>query len=178
MEASLSALSLLVAAIMFAAEPTAVNTPAAADQLHHWRNEIRSALFVPDPLPPINAQSHGTFEPTSDVIAERITYQTQFGLRIPAILYLPKSHRGKLPALIVVNGHGGDKYSWYAFYSGVMYARGGTAVLTYDPIGEGERNAERKSGTRAHDKVLTPDEMGRRMGGLMVTDVMQALSYL
>jgi hypothetical protein len=59
-----------------------------------------------------------------------------------------------------------------------MYPRAGAAVLTYDPIGEGERNAERKSGTRAHDKVLMPDEMGRRMGGLMVTDVMQAVSYL
>jgi dienelactone hydrolase len=93
-------------------------------------------------------------------------------------VYLPKNHKGKLPALIVVNGHGGDKFSWYAFYSGVLYARAGAAVLTYDPIGEGERNAERKSGTRAHDKLLEPDEMGRRLGGLMVTDVMQAVSYL
>jgi dienelactone hydrolase len=83
-----------------------------------------------------------------------------------------------LPALIVVNGHGGDKYSWYDFYSGIAYARAGAAVLTYDPLGEGERNIDQKSGTRAHDKVLMPDEMGRRLGGLMVTDVMQAVSYL
>src|SRR5437868_1422649 len=161
-----------------AQEPRSAAHPLAAEQQGQWRAAIRSALFVPDPLPPLKAQSHGTFEPTADVIAERITYQTQFGLRVPAILYRPKSHSGKLPALIVVNGHGGDKYSWYAFYSGIMYARGGAAVLTYDPVGEGERNSERKSGTRAHDKVLMPDEMGRRMGGLMVTDLMQAVSYL
>src|SRR4029079_16070136 len=98
--------------------------PLPREQQQHWRDQIRSALFCPNPLPPLQAQSHGKFEPTSDVIAERITYQTQFGLRVPAILYLPKKHRGKIPALIVVNGHGGDKYSWYAFYSGVMYARG------------------------------------------------------
>src|SRR5206468_6722037 len=140
--------------------------------------QIRSVLSIPDPLPSLETESYGRFEPTEGVVAEQVSYRTQFGLRVPAILYLPKSHTGKLPALIVVNGHGGDKYSWYAFYSGMIYARGGAAVLTYDPIGEGERNAERKSGTRAHDKLLEPVEMGRRMGGLMVTDVMQAVSYL
>ncbi|HEY2411638.1 MAG TPA: alpha/beta fold hydrolase [Pirellulaceae bacterium] len=155
-----------------------LNGPLNREQQSQWRKQIRTALSVPDPLPPLNSESYGKFEPIEGVIAERISYSTQFGLRVPAILYLPKSHRGKLPALIVVNGHGGDKTSWYAFYSGIAYARGGAAVLTYDPIGEGERNAERKSGTRAHDKVLTPDELGRRMGGLMVTDIMQGVSYL
>jgi Prolyl oligopeptidase family len=56
--------------------------------------------------------------------------------------------------------------------------RAGAAVLTYDPIGEGERNIQRKSGTRAHDKLQEPEEMGRRMGGLMMMDLMQAVSYL
>jgi dienelactone hydrolase len=152
--------------------------PLTAAQQRQWRSQIRSALFVPDPLPALAAETHGRFEPAPGVVAERVTYQTQFGLSVPAILYLPKAPGGRMPGLIVVNGHGGDKFSWYAFYSGVLYARAGAAVLTYDPIGEGERNADRKSGTRAHDKVLAPEEMGRRMGGLMVTDVMQAVSYL
>jgi dienelactone hydrolase len=99
-------------------------------------------------------------------------------MRVPAILYRPKSWSGKIPGFIVVNGHGGDKYSWYAFYTGILYARAGAAVLTYDPAGEGERNIERKSGTRAHDKVEPPPELARRLGGLMMTDVMQAVSYL
>src|SRR6476646_2438177 len=113
--------------IASAQDPTAIPSPLTADQQRLWRDQIHSVLFVPNPLPPLQAQAPGKFEPTTDVIAERITYETQFGLRVPAILYLPKSHRGKLPALIVVNGHGGDKTSWYAFYSGVMYARGGAA---------------------------------------------------
>jgi len=151
---------------------------SAAVQTNSQRAQIRSTLFVPDPLPALAPQSHGQFEPTPGVIAERVTYGTQFGMRVPAIVYRPKTHTGKLPALIVVNGHGGDKYSWYAFYSGMMYARAGAVVVTYDPIGEGERNSERKSGTRAHDKLVPPPEMGRRMSGLMITDVMQAVSYL
>jgi hypothetical protein len=47
---------------------------------------------------------------------------------------------GRIPAFIVVNGHGGDKYSWYAWFTGITYARAGAAVLTYDQAGEGEQS--------------------------------------
>ena len=139
---------------------------------------IREALFVPDPLPALETKVHGQFEPEPGIVAEKISYATAYGLRVPAVVYRPANPRGRAPALIVVNGHGGDKRSWYAFYSGIAYARAGAVVLTYDPIGEGERNSQRKSGTRAHDQLVEPDEMARRMGGLMQTDVMQAVSYL
>lgn len=142
------------------------------------RTAIRVALRVPDPLPQLEAASHGRFEPAPGVIAERVSYATEYGMRVPAILYLPAATARKVPGFVVVNGHGGDKYSWYAMYAGVLFARNGMAVLTYDPIGEGERNIDRKSGTRAHDRYVPPDEMARRMGGLMMTDVMQAVSYL
>jgi dienelactone hydrolase len=150
-------------------------TPA---QEEGWRSEIKANFFVPSPLPALAAETHGRFEPEPGVIAERVTYNTQFGVRVPAILYLPKTRAGKIPAVVIVNGHGGDKYTWYAFYSGVLYARGGAAVLTYDPAGEGERNIGRRSGTRAHDRVEPPDELARRVAGLMITDLMQAVSYL
>jgi dienelactone hydrolase len=142
------------------------------------RRRIESTLFVPDPPPALNPVSYGNFEPTPGVVAERITYGTEFGMRIPAILYRPAKPSPKAPALIVVNGHGTDKYSWYSFYTGMLYAKAGAFVLTYDPIGEGERNAERKSTTRQHDIPVAPEEMGRRMSGLMITDVKQAVSYL
>jgi dienelactone hydrolase len=111
-----------------------------------------------------------------------VTYGTQFGLRVPAIVYLPdplpKTSNGKVPAFIVVNGHGGDKFSWYAFYTGILYARAGAVVLTYDPTGEGERNAQRLSGTRAHDRIKGDAVLARKQAGLMITDLMQAVSYL
>ena len=143
------------------------------------REQIEATLFVPSPLPKLDPESYGEFEVAAGVIAERVSYATDYGLRVPAIVYRPKVlPKGNVPGLIVVNGHGGDKYSWYAFYSGILYARAGAVVVTYDPIGEGERNAERKNGTRQHDRNVDPPEMGRRMGGLMITDVMQAVSYL
>jgi dienelactone hydrolase len=143
------------------------------------RQQIRAALLVPETLPALAAEHYGQVEIAPGVIAERVSYATDYGLRVPAIVYRPRQKpAGKMPGLIVVNGHGGDKYSWYAFYAGILYARAGATVLTYDPIGEGERNAQRKNGTRQHDRNLEPEEMGRRMGGLMMTDVMQAVSYL
>jgi hypothetical protein len=56
-----------------------------------------------------------------------------------------------MPGIVVVNGHGGDKASWYAYYTGVLYARAGAVVLTYDPIGEGERNDDHKDFASEHD---------------------------
>ena len=154
-------------------------TGFSPDRAAEWRAQIRRMLFVPETLPSLDAQTHSRFVPTPGVVAERVSYGTQFGMRVPAVLYLPDPiPETQIPALIVVNGHGGDKYSWYAFYSGVLYARAGAAVLTYDPTGEGERNRERQSGTRAHDAVEAPDELAQRLSGLMLTDVMQAVSYL
>jgi len=151
---------------------TALNDPAAL------RRTIQGTFHVPDPLPAVDAEKHGSFEVEPGVIADRVTYNTQLNMRVPAIVYHPADTSVKRPAVIIVNGHGGDKYTWYAFYAGVLYARAGGVVLTYDPIGEGERNAQHKSGTRAHDKYVPPDENGRWMEGLMMTDIRQATSYL
>lgn len=157
--------------------------PVNREQEAKWRSAIREALMVPDPLPPLDARTRGAFEPVAGVVAERVTYGTQFGMRIPAIVYFPKERKTRVPALIVVNGHGGDKYTWYSFWSGILYARAGAVVLTFDPTGEGERNKDRRTGTRAHDRlepVNAPwhQELARRQGGLIIGDVMQAVSYL
>jgi len=140
--------------------------------------QIREALFVPEPGPAPAVRVHGRFEAAPGVTAERISFETLHGLRVPAILYRPERPRGRGPGLVVVNGHGGDQYSWYAFYTGVLYAWAGAAVLTYDPIGEGERNSARQSGTRAHDRLIEPPETARRLAGLMITDLRQAVSVL
>jgi dienelactone hydrolase len=154
--------------------------PAApADDREEKRRKMRAALKVPDMLPALETEQYGEAAVADGVVAERVSYGTDYGLRVPAIVYRPSvKPAGRMPGLIVVNGHGGDKYSWYAFYAGILYARAGGVVLTYDPIGEGERNAQRKSGTRQHDRNVDPPEMGQRMGGLMMTDVMQGVSYL
>jgi dienelactone hydrolase len=142
------------------------------------REKIRSALFIPQPLPALNIKNYGSFSPLPDVVVEKVTYASEYGMRIPANVFRPRQPVGKLPAMVVVAGHAGDKSTWYSYYTGMMYAEAGVIVLTYDPIGEGERNDDHKSGTSEHDREIDADSMPARMGGLMVTDVMQAVSYL
>jgi dienelactone hydrolase len=166
-----------------------------------WRAQIRHQLYVPDTLPELEARTWSSFTPTPGIIADRVTYQTSSGMLVPAIVYRPE-HPGspansfagvahppeqtqaKLPGIVVVNGHGSDKYGWYAFYSGMLLAKAGAVVVTYDPIGEGERNIDRKSRTGAHDKIVPPPpgvsstDWGQRLAGLMQVDLMQAVSYL
>lgn len=162
--------------------PLAVVLPASAKtsdaQVKQWRARIRRALYIPTPLPPLDVKDYGSFSPEPGVIAERVTYSTEFGMRIPAIVYRPAATHGKLPGLVVVNGHGADKTSWYSWYTGVLYAKAGAVVVTYDPIGEGERNDDHKDGTGEHDRVINVPGVPQRMGGLMITDVMQGVSYL
>ena len=173
------ALSLL--AFFLCASSLGASAQAVSDaQVKLWREQMRHALYIPNPLPAISPHSYGSFSPTKGVVAERVTYGTAYDLRVPAIVYRPaRRASGKMPAIVVVNGHGADKSSWYSWYTGVLYARAGAVVLTYDPIGEGERNDEHKDFTGEHDKLISdPASMPVRMGGLMVTDIMQAVSYL
>ena len=166
---------LLCAGFLLSAPLRAQMTNAKAQDL---RAKIKAALFVPQPLPALDVKDYGSFAAGPGVIAQRVTYATEYGLRVPAIVYRPEKIRGKLPGLVVVNGHGADKTSWYSWYTGVEYARAGAMVVTYDPIGEGERNDEHKDGTGEHDKRIDVPGVPQRMGGQMITDVMQAVSYL
>jgi len=159
-----------------------------AARLAAWRSQIRKILYVPDTLPSLEAKKWSTFSPMSGVLADRVTYRTMDGMLIPAIVYRPDPKtvhwKGKLPGIVMVNGHGSDKFGWYAIYTGLLYARAGAVVVTYDMIGEGERNIDRKSRASSHDKQVTPPEgvptndWGQRLAGLMQVDLMQGVSYL
>jgi len=153
---------------------------ASRKQVELWRQQIKQALFIPNPLPKAEPELLGSFTPAPEVIAERISYRTEYGLRVPAIVYRPASApKGKMPAMVLVDGHGGDKSSWYSYYTGIVYARAGAVVLSYDSIGAGESNDDRKAGAGEHDiKIVDPVSMPARIGGRMVTDIMQAVSYL
>jgi dienelactone hydrolase len=157
----------------------AVLLPAAAKP--DWdalRQQIGQTLHVPDPLPKLAEKMYGRFSPTKDVAADRISFGTDYRLRVPAIVYHQAGATiAQHPALIIVNGHGGDKASSYAYQAGILYARAGAIVLTYDPIGEFERHWQKHSATRQHDTLLT-DDMARRLAGLMITDIRQAARYL
>jgi dienelactone hydrolase len=157
--------------------PPPVATTASDEQFARWREQARSALFLPKTTPPVAAHDFGSFTPMPGVVAHRVTYGSQFGMRVPAIVYRPDHVNGKVPAVIVVAGHGGSKSTWYEVYAGLLYASAGAVVVTFDPIGEEERNSGHLTDARAHDTVLPGLESPARMGGLMIGDVIGAVSY-
>jgi dienelactone hydrolase len=152
--------------------------PASDAQFIKWREQARAALFLPKRMPAVAARDFGSFVPMPGVVARRITYASQYGMRIPAILYGPDHVSGKLPAIVVVAGHGGDKTTWYEIYAGLLYASAGAMVVTYDPVGEDERNALHLSDSRSHDTVLAGQESPARLGGVMIGDVISAVDYV
>jgi dienelactone hydrolase len=157
--------------------PPPVTSPATDAQFARWREQASAALFLPKTMPPVAARDFGSFTPMPGVVAHRVTYGTQFGMRVSAIVYHPNHVNGKVPAVIVVAGHGGSKSTWYEVYAGLLYASAGAIVITFDPIGEEERNSEHLADARAHDTVLPGLESPARMGGLMIGDVIGAVSY-
>ena len=142
------------------------------------RAKIRKTLFIPEELPRLDTRNYGQSSPMTGVVAERVSFATTSGMRIPGIVYRPTTLRGKVPGMVVVNGHSGDKSTWYAFYAGMLYAKAGCVVLTYDPLGEFERNEARKSDARLHDTELPGPEMKLRVAGQMIADILQAVEYV
>jgi len=90
---------------------------------------------------PLNARVVGETKAQGFRI-EKVIYESQPGFPVTALLYLPEVKPGekaaKLPAIVVAPGHGATgKASDFGFAS--TFARNGFAVLSYDPIGQGER---------------------------------------
>jgi dienelactone hydrolase len=165
-----------------------LNRAEGKTRIRVWRTTIRNVLYIPITLPKLDAKTWSTFSPMHGVMVDRVTYSSAEGMIVPAIVYYPDpgvTHvRRKMPGIVIVNGHGGDKFSWYAMYSGMLFAQAGAVVVTYDPIGEGERNRDKASRDGVHDTWVSPPaglprtDWGQRLAGLMQVDVMQAVSYL
>jgi hypothetical protein len=86
-----------------------------------------------------------------------------------------------MPAVILTFGHGGSKSFWSYQYAGQLYARLGIACLAIDPIGEEERNANGKRGTREHDQPAVDRravDLGRPVMGKMVFDATRGIDFL
>jgi hypothetical protein len=113
------------------------------------RGKIKTGLHVPDPLPALRDKGYGQLPIAQNIVADRISYATGYDMRVPALVYHAAGATVvQHPALVVVNGEGDDKSARYAYWAGILYARAGAVVLTYDAMGEYERNSERRSGVK------------------------------
>jgi dienelactone hydrolase len=166
----------LASLLFFITLSTNAQTKSPAE-LEALRKQAVQALFIDSPLPALQTKTLSSFNATPNIRVEHVTFTTQYGMRVPAIVYVPTHIAKKAPAIVVVCGHGGDKSSWYAVYTGMLYASAGAVVVTYDPVGEFERSVTRNSETNEHDKLIPGLSHTERLGGWMIEDAMQAIRY-
>lgn len=183
-----------------AAQKTAARRTAVAAITTRAQAEARQAmvrkkiLALIGGLPaktPLNAKVLGETKADGFRI-EKILYDSQPGFPVTALLYLPdkkpEGSTGKLPAIVVAPGHGAaGKASDFGFAS--TFARNGFVVLSYDPIGQGERLqypdpakpgtslATRPTGEHG-EAGLQPTLTGDAVARYFAWDGMRAVDYL
>src|ERR1035437_5161866 len=136
---------------------------------------------------PLNAKVLGSTQLDGFRI-EKILYESQPNFPVTALLYLPDNKTEKLPAIVMAPGHAATgKAGDFALDS--TFARNGFAVLSYDPIGQGERLqypdpahpghslATQSTGEHA-EAGLQPTLIGDAVARYFAWDGIRAVDYL
>ena len=117
---------------------------ASAEEFAALRGKVRAELArmwgeFPERTP-LNPRLVGSIE-ASDHKIERIVFESRPGFHVTANLYRPQNPDANTPAIIFPCGHGsaGKASETYQLFAALM-ARHGIAVLTWDPLSQGERH--------------------------------------
>jgi len=113
-----------------------------------------------------------------DYTLENVIFESRPGFLVTANVYRPKAATaGKRAAVLCPIGHylSAGKSASDVQARCIKLARMGFVVLTYDPIGQGERNI---SGNIHHEAGYALLPLGQTIAGWMVWDSMRAIDYL
>ncbi|MDR3727704.1 MAG: acetylxylan esterase [Terracidiphilus sp.] len=153
------------------------------------RKQILSLLGTLPDRTPLNARTVGETQADGFRI-EKVLFESQPGFFVTALLYLPDGQPAgqKLPAILMAPGHSpagkaGD------YRTAALFARNGFVVLSYDPIGQGERLqyptpanpgvslASRPTGEHG-EASLQPMLIGDTFARYILWDAMRSIDYL
>ncbi len=111
---------------------------------------------------------------------EKLTYESEPGITIPALLYLPEGAASKRPAVIAAAGKGKTDFDGNA----VRLARQGAVVLSLDVRGTGEIRPPIDTADYFYryfgdfETTMTAILLGRTMPGLRAQDIVRAADLL
>lgn len=91
--------------------------------------------------PTMTAEWDKTFPQSPNVDHEKVTFRNRYGLSLAGDLYLPKTRKGPLAALVVSGPFGAVKEQSSGLYAQTMAERG-FATLAFDPSFTGESGGE------------------------------------
>ncbi len=171
-----------------AAQVAAIHTRAQAEARQTVvRRQILSLLGTLPERTPLNAKVLGETQ-AEGFRVQKVLFESQPRFPVTALLYLPDGPSAKLPAILLAPGHSpAGKASDY--FVAALFARNGFVVLSYDPIGQGERLqypdpakpgaslATRPTGEHG-EASLQPMLIGDTMARYMLWDAMRGVDYL
>ena len=120
----------------------AVKTPADLESLQ--KELRRTFLALLDGLPEAAgapAVKKGAQLDADDYTIDKLVFESLPGYFVAALLYLPKNRKGAVPGILSPCGHSavGKAHPTYQMLH-INLVKRGYAVLTYDPVGQGERS--------------------------------------
>jgi len=157
------------------------------------RKEIRTRVLdviggLPEAKTPLHARITGTI-PMDGYRIEKVVFESLPGLHVTALVYVPDAPSGPKPAVLVPCGHAPDGKSFrnYQEISGQL-ARRGYVVISWDPVGQGERSQywDAARGRSRYNLVCGEHAVlgnlacvaGTTLDRYMVWDGMRAVDYL
>lgn len=159
---------------------------AIAERQRELRGKFIEALGGFPEKTPLNARVVGKDDRDGYRI-EKIIYESRPSHHVTATLYLPDG-KPPFPGVLMPIGHSDNgKAAEYIQRGAILLAKNGIAVLTYDPIGQGERRQllddagkpVLKGSTSEHTMVgVGALLVGRNTAGYRVWDGIRSLDYL
>ena len=111
--------------------------------LRKMQDELRQKLLqMIGGLPSVKTNLHAEVTgkiPMDGFTIEKLVFQSLPGIYVTALVYVPNDHASKHPAVLVPAGHAADGKFHYQALSQRL-ARRGYVVISWDPIGQGERS--------------------------------------
>jgi hypothetical protein len=164
-----------------------LNTPGdIASRQRELRAKFREALGDWPQRTPLNAVVVGRI-PRDGFTIEKVIYESRPQHYVTANFYLPEG-KGPFPGVLMPIGHSiNGKAAEYIQRGCTLLAKNGIAVLTYDPIGQGERRQLLGDDGKAAIRGSTDEHtlagvgallVGRNTASYRVWDGMRSLDYL
>lgn len=169
------------------------------EEIRRRARQVRANLArwiggLPSERTPLNTRQTGVIE-HADYRVEKLIFESQPGFFVTANLYVPKRGAGPFPAVVQPTGHSLTAKARELYQSlSIGLVKYGFVVLTYDPLGQGERRiffdadlGDSKVGgtTVEHQMVgvqalLGGESLARQMiwDGMRAIDVVQSLGYV
>ena len=142
--------------------------------------KVREVIRYEPPSGPLQVTSYGAIN-RSGYRIEKLIYESEPGIFIPSLLYVPDAGASKKAAVLMVTGDGKAASASEA----EQFAASGTVVLSIDVRGAGETRVDTDVNSREFDRyfgdfndTMTALLVGKTMAGMRALDISRGADVL